>query len=185
MITPPSLGCSLALLASQAASPTTRERLTPSRRLHRSFQAIPETCPAASVCFNRFPPCHTPAARSAGGSLRPGARRGARRRVRAVRPGLKTYRKSSPGAPQAVDVALPRRVQLVRGSERLIADSPGLLGTGLLCVGAQLRPKLRPCPAGRHRGRRAGPAFLLVIGGGSGGIRTPGPSRDARFQGAA
>ena len=61
-----------------------------------SDRAIPETCPAASVCFNLLPPCHAPAARSAGGSLRPGARREARRRVRAVRPGLKTYRKFSP-----------------------------------------------------------------------------------------
>ena len=56
--------------------------------------------PAArrAPAFNLYSwaPCHAPAARSAGGSLRPGARRGGRRRVRAGRPGLKTYRKLSP-----------------------------------------------------------------------------------------
>ena len=70
--------------------------------------------------------------------------------------------------PQAGDVARPAGWQLGR--------------TGLLWE-PKLRPKLRPNSPGRRRGRRVGPAFLLVTSGGSGGIRTPGPSRDARFQG--
>ena len=98
-----------------------------------------------------------------------------------TRPGLKTYRKFSPGAPQAVDVALPRMVQLVRGPSASL-QTPDLL-VGQDCCGGQLRPKLTetlPSRAVPRAARRtAVPAGQRC---GSGGIRTPGPSRDARFQ---
>ena len=72
-----------------------------------------------------------------------------------IRPGLTTYRKSSPGAPQAVDVALPRRVQLGRGSERLVADSRPI-GTGLLWGPTETQTETLPSRAAPRAARRTG-----------------------------
>ena len=76
-------------------------------------------------------------------------------RARAVRPGLTTYRKSSPGAPQAVDVALPRRCSLSGGSERLIADSRPI-GTGLLWGPTETQTETLPSRAASRAARRIG-----------------------------
>jgi len=76
-------------------------------------------------------------------------------RARAVRPGLTTYRKSSPGAPQAVDVALPRRCSLSGGSERLIADSRPI-GTGLLWGPTETQTETPPGRAAPRAARRTG-----------------------------
>ena len=76
-------------------------------------------------------------------------------RARAVRPGLTTYRKSSPGAPQAVDVALPRRCSLSGGSERLIADSRPI-GTGLLWGPTETQTETLPSRAAPRAARRTG-----------------------------
>jgi hypothetical protein len=47
---------------------------------------------------------------------------------------------------------------------------------------AQMQPEMQPLPRTDPRRRSSRPALTLVKGGGSGGIRTPGPSRVARFQ---
>jgi hypothetical protein len=48
---------------------------------------------------------------------------------------------------------------------------------------AQMQPEMQP-PARTGTGTRSSrPALVLLRGGGSGGIRTPGTSRYARFQG--
>jgi integrase len=48
---------------------------------------------------------------------------------------------------------------------------------------AQMQPEMQPLPKTEPQRRSSRPALTLVKGGGSGGIRTPGPSRVARFQG--
>jgi Phage integrase family len=46
----------------------------------------------------------------------------------------------------------------------------------------QMPPQMPPPPRTHDKTRSSRPALTLVKGGGSGGIRTPGPSRVARFQ---
>jgi integrase-like protein len=48
---------------------------------------------------------------------------------------------------------------------------------------AQMQPQMQPRVRTDTGTRSSRPALTLVKGGGSGGIRTPGPSRVARFQG--
>jgi Phage integrase family len=47
----------------------------------------------------------------------------------------------------------------------------------------QMQPEMQPPARTDTEKRSSCPALVLVKGGGSGGIRTPGPSRVARFQG--
>jgi hypothetical protein len=56
-------------------------------------------------------------------------------------------------------------------------------GDPAACTAAQMQPEMQPLPRTEPHRRSSRPALTLVKGGGSGGIRTPGPSRVARFQG--
>ena len=98
----------------------------------------------------------------------------------AGRPDLKTYRKSSPGAPQAVvDVALGPAGCSLAGSERLVADSRPI-GRGLLWGPTETQTETSPRRTASRAARRTGvPAGQRC---GSGGIRTPGPSRTLAFK---